>query len=116
MIDFRLPSCLIRWAISFLYKRTAHIELENQSSRPFELKSGTLQGSLIFPLLYIIFTADSINSIPSGVDYDLFADDTTFLLQVIRHLEFVTVYKTLLRILKSGAHHGNLHFNLAKPN
>jgi hypothetical protein len=76
MNDFRLPKYLIRWTISFLYQRIAHVELENQLSRPFELKTRTLQGSPISPLLYIIFTADSMNSIPFGVDYGLFADDT----------------------------------------
>ncbi|CAF1247420.1 unnamed protein product [Rotaria sp. Silwood1] len=35
MKDFRLPDYLIYWTISFLYKRTAHIEIENQLSRPF---------------------------------------------------------------------------------
>ena len=74
--DLRLPDYLIRWLISFLQRRTAHIELENQLSHSFELKRGTPQGSPISPLLYILYTADSMNSIPSGVDYGLFADDT----------------------------------------
>ena len=60
----------------FLHKRTAHTELENKLSRPFLLESGTPQGSPISPLLYIIFTADSMNSIPVGIDYGLFAHDT----------------------------------------
>ena len=54
MKDYRLPNYLIHWTISFLYKRTAQIELENQLSRPFKLNSGTPQGSPISPLLYII--------------------------------------------------------------
>jgi hypothetical protein len=76
MKDFRLPDYLIHWTISFLYKNTAQIELENQLSRPFEHNSGTPQGSPISPLLYIIFTADSMNATPFGVDYGLYADDT----------------------------------------
>ncbi|CAF1665650.1 unnamed protein product, partial [Adineta ricciae] len=40
------------------------------------LKSGTPQGSPLSPLLYIIYTADSMNGIPSHTEYGLFADDT----------------------------------------
>ncbi|CAF4189971.1 unnamed protein product [Adineta steineri] len=76
MNDYRIPVYFIRWIISFLCRRTAQIELENQLSHSFEIKSGTPQGSLLSPFLYILFTSDSMNSIPSQVDYGLFADDT----------------------------------------
>ncbi|CAF1196594.1 unnamed protein product [Adineta steineri] len=76
MNDFRIPVYFIRWIISFLCKRTAQTELENQLSHSFEIKNETPQGSPLSPLLYILFTSDSMNSIPSQVDYGLFADDT----------------------------------------
>ncbi|CAF4319029.1 unnamed protein product, partial [Rotaria magnacalcarata] len=39
--------------------------------------SGTPQGSPLSPLLYIIYTADSMNDIPPHTEHGLFADDTT---------------------------------------
>ncbi|CAF4612026.1 unnamed protein product, partial [Rotaria magnacalcarata] len=42
----------------------------------FNLKSGTPQGSPLSPLLYIIYTADSMNDIPTHTEHGLFADDT----------------------------------------
>ena len=74
--DLRLPRYLIRYLISFLDNRTAAIEIENVLSRLFKLKSGTPQGSPLSPLLYIIFTADSMNGIPQHTEHGLFADDT----------------------------------------
>ncbi|CAF1493994.1 unnamed protein product, partial [Rotaria sp. Silwood1] len=62
--------------ISEVTKRTAAIEIENVLSRPFNLKSGTPQGSPLSPLLYIIYTADSMNGIPTHTEHGLFADDT----------------------------------------
>ncbi|CAF3890019.1 unnamed protein product, partial [Rotaria sp. Silwood1] len=38
--------------------------------------SGTPQGSPLSPLLYIIYTADSMNAIPDHTEHGLFADDT----------------------------------------
>jgi hypothetical protein len=74
--NLRLPQYLIRYVIAFLSKRTASVELENTLSYPFQLKSGTPQGSPLSPLLYIIYTADSMNGIPDHTEHGLFADDT----------------------------------------
>ena len=76
---FCLPEYFIRRTTSFSHQRIAHIELENQLSRPFELKSGTSQDSPISSLIYILFKADSMNSIPYGVDYGLFVDGTAMI-------------------------------------
>ena len=62
--------------ISFLQNRSAAIEIENNLSRLFHLMSSTPQGSPLSPLLYIIYTADSMNGISTHTEHGLFADDT----------------------------------------
>jgi hypothetical protein len=74
--DLRLPQYIINYLISFLQNRSAAIEIENILSRPFNLMSGTPQGSPLSPLLYIIYTADSMNGLPTHTEHGLFADDT----------------------------------------
>ncbi|CAF1236784.1 unnamed protein product [Rotaria sordida] len=76
LFDLRLPDYLICYIISFLDNRTASIEIENILSKLILLKSGTPQGSPLSPLLYIIYTSDSMNSIHQHTEYGLFADDT----------------------------------------
>ncbi|CAF3317383.1 unnamed protein product [Rotaria socialis] len=76
LYDLRLPSYLIRYIVSFLDNRTASIEIENTLSKPFVLRSGTPQGSPLSPLLYILYTSDSMNSIHQHTEHGLFADDT----------------------------------------
>ena len=62
-------------------KQRLMLEIENALSYPFNLKSGTSQGSSLSLLLYIIFTADSMNSIPDHTEHGLFADDTAAAIQ-----------------------------------
>ena len=77
LYDLRLPLYLLRYILSFLDQRAALVEIENTLSKSFTLKSGTPQGSPVSPLLYILYTSDSINSIEEHIQYGLFADDTT---------------------------------------
>jgi hypothetical protein len=74
--DLKLPVYLLRYIVSFLNRRTACIEIESTLSAPFNLRSGTPQGSPLSPLLYILYTSDSMNSLPNHTEYGLFADDT----------------------------------------
>ena len=74
--DMKLPDYLLRYIVSFLNRRTACIEIENTLSAPFILKSGTPQGSPLSPLLYILYTSDSMNSLPNHTEYGLFANNT----------------------------------------
>jgi hypothetical protein len=76
LYDLSLPDYIILYIISFLDNRTASIEIENTISRSFLLKSGTPQGSPLSPLLYIIYTSDSMNNIHQHTEHGLFADDT----------------------------------------
>ena len=74
--DLRLPNYMVKYLIAFLENRTAAVELDNTLSRLFTLSSGTPQGSPLSPLLYIIYTSDSMNGIPTHTKHGLFADDT----------------------------------------
>ncbi|CAF1446819.1 unnamed protein product, partial [Rotaria sordida] len=76
LCDLRLPDYLICYILSFLDNRTASIEIENSLSKSILLKSGTPQGSPLSPLLYIIYTSDSMNNVHQHTQHGLFADDT----------------------------------------
>jgi len=60
-----LDAYLLRWISGYLTDRTQAVVLNGTTSQAFPVLSGVPQGSILGPLLFIIFMSD-INSIPHG--------------------------------------------------
>ena len=69
----------IDWHKSYLSSRKFHVNFHNKFSTSSDLRCGVPQGSIIGPLLFLMY----INDIPQAVDCDLFlyARDTCLLFQ-----------------------------------
>ena len=79
-------NCLVNdWLRHFLVGRVQRVVIEGETSSWLNVTSGVPQGSILGPLLFLIF----INDIPSSVDcnIDLFADDS-FLHKQIKSTNF----------------------------
>src|SRR5699024_9563041 len=61
---------------SFLNDRTAKVRVGNTPSQPYLLRAGVPQGSVLSPLLYIIYTHDFPVSDTTNTKTRMFADDT----------------------------------------
>ena len=68
-------SCLY-WFESYLYNRTQHVSLNNNLSDAPNIRHGVPQGSILGPLLFLIFINDLYIQRNSST-IDLYADDTT---------------------------------------
>ncbi|XP_076324219.1 uncharacterized protein LOC143232530 [Tachypleus tridentatus] len=58
LLQFDLPPTLTRWIASFLDNRTAKVRINNATSHTVRLSAGVLQGSVLSPLLYILYVND----------------------------------------------------------
>ena len=71
---FGLHHTLITWISSFLSDRSIAIRVDGYLSKPHSINSGVPQGSVISPVLFILFINDLLSSTSSSIFS--FADDT----------------------------------------
>ena len=64
----------LQWFKSYLANRTIKVKYNNETSRPMQQTIGIPQGSVLGPILFIIFTND-LSSHTNGAPLNMFADD-----------------------------------------
>ncbi len=71
---YNISPIVIDWVKAFLTTRTQQVRVASNCSRPREVCSGVPQGSVLQPILFVLY----INDLPDGLNSDcyMFADDT----------------------------------------
>ena len=74
----RVPKQIIKWIGSFLQARTTQLRFNDFTSNPIATLAGTLQESLLSPLLYMFYNSDLLD-IPAPPHLSLgFIDDIAY--------------------------------------
>lgn len=71
--QFKMPITTIKLLNSYLTKRTFEVKINNETSSKRITKAGVLQGSVLAPLLYNIYTSDLPRT--ENTNSAIFADD-----------------------------------------
>jgi ribonuclease P/MRP protein subunit RPP40 len=103
---------LLRWFESYLTNRSQRVALSGKTSNSHELYAGVPQGSILGPLLFLLYINDLPNNLESKVH--LFADDTTLFETIDSPDESITKLNTDLQKILEWALQWRVTFNPEK--
>ena len=85
---YEIRGLLNEWFCSYLTNRQQFISVNNSDSDPLQITCGVPQGSVLGPVLFLIYMNDFTNC-SSIFDFHLFADDTNLFhtYSGLQHLE-----------------------------
>ncbi|PJE78229.1 hypothetical protein CI610_02839 [invertebrate metagenome] len=72
---FGIRGSLLKWFENYLYNRKQRVVIKGKFSNWSEIKAGVPQGSILGPLLFLLFINDIVKDIRANIK--LFADDTS---------------------------------------
>ena len=74
--SYGISNKIIKWFYNFLSNRSQITRVENSFSNSSIVKSGVPQGSVVGPILFLLYINDLPSIFSSKIHIDLFADDT----------------------------------------
>ena len=74
--SYGISNKIIKWFYNFLSNRSQITRVENSFSNSSIVKSGVPQGSVLGPILFVLYINDLPSIFSSKIHIDLFADDT----------------------------------------
>lgn len=115
MVHFGIHDALFYWIKSFLTNRSQSVVVESSISRSYNVISGVPQGSVLGPILFLLFVNDIIDIFDESVICKLFADDVK-IYTVIENFDTVNPLQTALSSLCNWSKIWQLSINVAKCN
>ena len=113
--NYGIRGTALSWFRSYLSNRQQYVFNDNNKSSMLNVRCGVPQGSILGPLLFLIYINDITKS-SSTVSFILFADDTNILYSHKDLTELVNTLNTELTNISSWFKCNKLSLNIAKTN
>ena len=110
---YRVDGALLRFLISYLKNRKQQVVIGNATSQPCSVISGVPQGSIIGPILFVLFINDISDNLSTGTDIALYADDTKIWREIHANNDHETLQNDIVT-LQSWAIANKMKFHPSK--
>ena len=114
MSKMNIPNCYTQWCKAFLSDRNGRVKYGVATSGYKKFKEGLPQGSVLSPLLFLIFINDISDRMPEGVHISLFADDLAMWVQHAKLAEAEHLMGKALKLLERWSEKWKLKINTSK--
>lgn len=104
---------VLKWLRNYLSSRRQKVKYEDCVSTEIEVGVGVPQGSILGPLLFVLYMND-ISSVCKSVNYHLFADDTIIYLSDLGIDELVVKTNKILESVSDWMEVNKLKLNITK--
>ena len=114
LLSLKLPPCFVLWVRSFLSDHRAEVQVGGSHSRSFRIIRGVPQGSVLGPVLFILFVDDITKDLPRDAHASLYADDLAIWSSSPDPLKATSVVQSSLAVLETWSNLWRLPLNPKK--
>ena len=75
MVNMKIPNRFMRWIQNWMSNRLAYVTVNQKTSKRNLMEQGVPQGSVLSPLLFIVYINDITKNLEPRTNASLFADD-----------------------------------------
>ena len=113
MKSFGFNGSLLAWFGSYISDRKQRVVIEGESSDWLPVISGVPQGSILGPVLFLLYINDMVSHVSDGSQVSLFADDAKVIRTISCRLDYIILQRDLNNLL-TWSKTWLLRFNVSK--
>ena len=114
LLSLKLPPCFVLWVHFFFSDRRTKVQVGGSHSRFFRIRRGVPQGSVLGPVLFILFVDDITKDLFRGAHASLYADDLAIWSSSPDPLKASSVVQSSLAVLETWSNLWRLPLNPKK--
>lgn len=114
MHQYGIKGAALEWFRSYLQNRTQQVRYNDEWSKLLSTEYGVPQGSVLGPLLFIIYINDIVEACPEDCKIKMFADDTLIYVTGESSMEIERKLNVALNVLEEWMNANKLKMNAEK--